>query len=218
MVREGDGGDDFDWERFYASEDPEPGAYVGGEDMADHLETFFRVVGTPDSVYSPGCGPAAAELDLATRYPDVTWYCSDRSPSAVAANRARTDDRPNVHWLVEALPDLAVDEQFDLVYCMATLYFVADVRRALRALYDRVAPGGHLVFTYPNRYTRVWAEAVDDERKRAAFSLVRAGENLLSYEAIADAVGTTPRSYWTAVDARDAAYATERSPAVYVSR
>ena len=63
----------------------------------------------------------------------------------------------------------------------------------------------------------MWAESVDDERKRAAFAPVRAGENLLSYEAIADVVGT-PRSYWTAVGARDAEYATERSPAVYVSR
>ncbi len=209
---------EFDWERFYATDDGEPGAYVGGAEMADHLETFFDVVGTPETVYSPGCGHAATELDLAARYPEVTWYCSDRSPSAVAANRTRAGDRQNVHWLVEALPTLAVDRRFDLVYCVATLYFVADVRRGLRALYERVAPGGHLVFTYPNRYTQVWAESVEDERKRAAFALVRAGENLLSYEAIAAVVGTTPRSYWTAVGARDAEYATERSPAVYVSR
>ncbi len=209
--------DDFDWEQFYAGDDWEPGAYVGGEAMAEHLATFFDVVGTPDSVYAPGCGPAATELDLAGRYPDVTWYCSDRSPSVLRANRER-EAPSNVHWLVEALPDLAVDAAFDLVYCVATLYFVADVRAALRALYDRVAPGGHLVFTYPNRYTKVWAESVDDERKRAAFSLVRGGENLLSYEAIRETVGATPRSYWTAVGARDAKYATERSPAVYVSK
>jgi len=212
-----DAADDFDWERLYASGDTEPGAYVGGPAMADHLADFFDVVGTPDTVYSVGCGHAATELDLADRYPHVTWYCSDRSPTAVRANRDRADPE-NVNWLVEALPDLAVDDQFDLVYCIGTLYFVADVERALRALYDRVAPGGHLVVTYPNRYTKAWADTVDDERTRVAFSLVRSGENLLTYSDIADVVGTTPRSYWTAVDARDADYATERSPAVYLQK
>ena len=186
--------------------------------MADHLLDFFDRVGTPDTAYSVGCGHAATELAIAERRPDVTWFCSDRSPTAVRANRERADDPPNVHFLAEALPDLAVDGTFDLVYCLATLYFVADAERALDALYDRVAPGGHLVFSYANRYTQVWAESVDDERKRAAFELPRAGENLLSYDRIAEALGTTPRSYWTAVGAREADYATERSPVVYVPK
>ena len=41
----------FDWERFYATDDHEPGAYVGGEAMAAHLETVFDVVGTPRSYW-----------------------------------------------------------------------------------------------------------------------------------------------------------------------
>lgn len=208
---------EFDWERFYAEDGGDPGAYVGGEAMADHLETFCERVGTPERAYSVGCGHAATELEVADRLA-VPWVCSDRSPSAVRATRDRADDPDGVTFLVEALPDLAVDRTFDLVYCVATLYFVADVERALTALYERVAPGGHLVITYPNRYTKVWAESVDDPDTRAAFSLVREGRNLLTYDDIADLLGTTPRSYWTAVDAHDADYATERSPAVYVPR
>lgn len=210
--------DDFDWETFYRDGETEPGAYVGGPAMADHLETFFDAVGTPERAYSVGCGHAATELTLAERYPGTEWLCSDRSPTALRANRDRAEDPANVAWLAEALPDLAVDATADLVYCMATLYFVADVERALRALYDRVAAGGHLVFSYANRYTKAWAETVDDERTRAAFSLPRAGENLLSYDRIERILGTTPRSYWTAVGAREADYATERSPVVYVSK
>jgi len=207
----------FDWERFYAEDGGEPGAYVGGAAMADHLATFCEDVGIPETAYSVGCGHAATELDVADRL-DVPWVCSDRSPSAVRATRDRAGARADVTFLVEALPDLAVERTFDLVYCVATLYFVADVEEALRALYERVAPGGHLVITYPNRYTKVWAESLDDPDTRAAFSLVREGRNLLTYADIADTLGTTPRSYWTAVDARDADYATERSPAVYVPR
>jgi SAM-dependent methyltransferase len=207
----------FDWERFYAEDGGEPGAYVGGAAMADHLETFCERVGVPERAYSVGCGHAATELAVADRL-DVPWVCSDRSPSAVRATRERAGWRDDAAFLVEALPELAVDRTFDLVYCVATLYFVADVERALAALYERVAPGGHLVVTYPNRYTKVWAESLDDPETRAAFSLVREGRNLLTYGDIADVLGTTPRSYWTAVDARDADYATERSPAVYVPR
>lgn len=150
--------------------------------------------------------------------PGTDWLCSDRSPTALRTNRGRADDPANVSWLAEALPDLAVDATVDLVYCVATLHFVADVGLALRTLYDRVAPGGHLVFSYANRYTKAWAETVEDERRRAAFSLPRAGVNLLSYDRIGNVLGTTPRSYWTAVGAREADYATERSPVVYVSK
>jgi SAM-dependent methyltransferase len=208
----------FDWERFYAEDSGDPGAYVGGAAMADHLETFCEDVGPPETAYAVGCGHAATELAVADRFDDLSWVCSDRSPSAVRATRDRAGARTDVTFLVEALPELAVDATFDLVYCVATLYFVADVERALAALYERVAPGGHLVITYPNRYTKVWAESVDDPETRAAFSLVREGRNLLTYADIADVLGTTPRSYWTAVDAREADYATERSPAVYVPR
>ena len=52
------------------------------------------------------------------------------------------------------LPEPEVDRRFDLVYCYATLHYVEAVERALRALYELVRPGGHLVFNYPNRLTR----------------------------------------------------------------
>ncbi|WP_435320203.1 class I SAM-dependent methyltransferase [Haloarchaeobius sp. TZWSO28] len=211
----------FDWEAdFYAATDWDRGAYVGGDDMPGHLETFIERVDVPDTVADVGCGPALVDFELAPRYPQTEFYGYDLAPSVVEANRAHAAEAglSNVHFAVDSLPDLAIDREFDLVYCMATLYFVDDVERALAELYDRVAPGGHLVFNYPNRHTRTWVREEAPAHKREAFERVARGENLLSYDAIEAVLGRRPRSYWTAVGARDETYATRRSPAVFVRK
>jgi SAM-dependent methyltransferase len=195
----------FDWEEFYADDDWDRGAYLAGEDMPDYLDRFFDAVGRPDTVLSVGCGPAYAEFVLADRHPEVEWTCVDVSPSVVDANRAtaRAEGLDTLTFAVDSLPDLAVEGSFDLVYCMAVLYFVRDVEPALQALYDRVAAGGHLVCNYANRHTRAWVRNEAPERKREAFSLVLEGANLLSYDRIESVLGTRPRPYWRAVDADD---------------
>lgn len=211
----------FDWERdFYAADDWDRGAYLGGEDMPGHLATFFEDVGVPDSIADVGCGPALVPFELAPEYTDTEFHCYDVAPSVVEANRQRASEAglSNLRFAVASLPDLGVDREFDLVYCMATLYFVADAERALRELYDLVTPGGTLVCNYPNRYTRTWVVEEADAEKREAFDLVARGENLLSYERIGELLGRTPRSYWSAVGASDEPYARRSSPAVYVRK
>ncbi|WP_435348318.1 class I SAM-dependent methyltransferase [Haloarchaeobius sp. HRN-SO-5] len=211
----------FDWEAdFYAATDWDRGAYIGGDDMPDHLETFFEREGVPSSVADVGCGPALVPFELAPRYPDTEFYGYDVAPSVVEANRQRAADEglENLQFAVDSLPDLDVDRRFDLVYSMATLYFVADAEGALRALFDRVRPGGTLVVNYPNRYTRTWVTEEAPPEKREAFSLVARGENLLSYDRIAEVLGRRPRSYWSAVGASDEPYARRSGPAVYVRK
>lgn len=211
----------FDWERdFYAATDWDRGAYLGGEAMPGHLERFFERVGVPGSLADVGCGPALVPFELAPAYPDTEFHCYDVAPSVVEANRDRaaSEGLDNLQFAVAGLPDLGVDRRFDLVYCMATLYFVEDVERALVELYDVVAPGGTLVCNYPNRYTRAWASEDAEAQRREAFDLVARGENLLSYDRIRELLGRTPRSYWSAVGAGDADYARRSSPAVYVTK
>ncbi|WP_439028309.1 class I SAM-dependent methyltransferase [Haloarchaeobius sp. DT45] len=211
----------FDWEAdFYAATDWNRGAYVGGDDMPGHLATFFERVGVPDTVADVGCGPALVDFELAPEFPDTEFYGYDVAPSVVEANREHATEAnlSNLTFAVDSLPDLAIDRTFDLVYCMATLYFVADTERALAELYDRVAPGGHLVFNYPNRYTRTWVREDAEPHRREAFELVARGENLLSYDAIEAVLDRRPQSYWTAVDARDEKYVSRRSPAVFVQK
>jgi SAM-dependent methyltransferase len=220
----------FSWEAFYEDGDFGRGAYVGGDDMTDHLDAFLDHAerdhgGDPvTSVASIGCGPAAAEFGVARRRPAVDFYCYDAAASVVDANHEKADDEgvDNVAFDVAALPDTGIDRQFDVVYCMAVLYFVRDVDAALRELWRLTAPGGHLAFTYANRRMQSWAQGLTDEShdKREAFSLVADGANLLTYDRIHDVLGTYPRSYWTAVDADPDADYVQRtgSPAVYVRK
>lgn len=214
----------FSWEAYYDDGDFDRGAYVGGDDMADHLDAFLDHVGDVDAVASIGCGPAAAEFDVAARRPAVSFACYDTAPAVVDANREKAahDGVENVSFDVAALPDTGIDGEFDVVYCMAVLYFVRDAEAALRELYRLTAPGGALAFTYPNRHMQSWAQGLDedDHDKREAFSLVAAGENLLTYDRVHDVLGVYPRNYWTAVDADpDADYVKRTgSPAVYVRK
>lgn len=207
----------FAWGSFYADGDWERGAYLGGDDMVDHLDAFLDHVDDVDAVASVGCGPATAEFGVAERHPDVAVHCYDVADAVVEANRekAAAEGVENVSFAVAGLPETGIDRQFDVVYCMAVLYFVADVEAALRELWRLTAPGGHLAFTYANRRLAAWARDLDDE-KRAAFSLVADGENLLSYDRIADVLGRYPENYWTVVGADPEAEYVERtgSPAV----
>jgi SAM-dependent methyltransferase len=230
------------WESFYADGDWDRGAYLGGDDMADHLDAFLDVAvdertadertvddgtdapGGVDSVASIGCGPAATEFDVATRRPDVHFHCYDVAPAVVDANaeKARREGVENVSFAEAGLPETGIDRTFDVVYCMAVLYFVRDAEAALRELWRLTAPGGHLAFTYPNPAMQTWAQSLDDEDhdKREAFSLVAAGENLLTDDRIREVLDAEPHDYWAAVDADpDAEYvAREGSPAVSLQK
>ncbi|RBI62988.1 class I SAM-dependent methyltransferase [halophilic archaeon] len=210
----------MDWERFYEEADYDRCAYLGGEAMVDLAERFFERVGVPDDFASVGCGPAVCPFALADRYPDAEFVGLDLSPTVVADNRERAAERglENLDFAVDSLPSLDVDRRFDVVYCVATLYFVVDAERAVAELYDRVREGGHLVLNYPNRYSRARFDREFEGRKREAFELVLEGENLLSYEAIRAATGGRPRSYWRLVDAEDREFADRARPCVVVEK
>lgn len=190
------------WERFYEERDYDRCIYLEGEEMVEYAERFFERVGVPHTFASVGCGPAATEFELAERYPDTEFYCYDVARTVIEDNRelARERGLDNLAFAVAALPELDLDRTFDLVYCVATLYFVERVEDALRSLWEHVAPGGHLVVSYPDDDLREWVRDQDD-RKREFFSLVEAGTNVVTEADVERVLGTDVRSYWAAVDA-----------------
>lgn len=215
-------GQTIDWDTFWAEAegDRRRSANVGQYGKSDLVERFFEHVGVPETVASFGCGPAAVLTELAERYPDTEFYGYDTARSIIEQNRerARRDCLENVRFGVERLPEITTDRRFDIVYCYATLHYVRDAERALSALYEHVAEDGYLVCNYPNTLSRVrlHGEFSDDEAMRERFALVVAGENLLSYRRIRDVLGTTPRSYWSAVDAPDEEWTGRDNPCVFV--
>lgn len=193
------------WRRFYEERDYDRCAYLDGEAMVEHAVAFFEGVGVPETVLSVGCGPAVTEFELAHVYPDTTFVCVDVAERVIADNRelAREEGLDNVSFVVDALPDLAVEGRFDLVYCVATLYFVTEVPAALRTLYDRVADDGHLIVSYPTADLQSWVRE-QDETKREFFEIVERGENLTTAAEIETTLDATVTDYGTLVGAGEA--------------
>lgn len=211
------------WREFYAERDYDRLAYLAGEEMVDAVETFLDEVvvddgeGLIDSFASVGCGPAVTELALARRHPEIDFHCYDVAETVVADNReiATEAGRTNVSFAVAGLPDLDLGRTFDVVYCVATLYFVADVERALETLFAHVAPGGYLIVTFPGERTREWADGHEAWR-REFFEPVVEGVNLLTAGDVERVLDTSVADFWAAVDA--SAVDRDVHPAVYARR
>ena len=190
------------WRAFYRDLDYDHCIYREGEAMIDYLERFFERRGVPGTMLSVGCGPAVLEFEVAERYPEMAVTGVDVAEQVVEDARKRAADRglPNLSFRVGELPDIDLGERFDLVYCMATLYFVEDVAVGLRSLYDHVAPGGHLIADYPTERLREWA-ASQDEQTRAFFERVIDGENLTTAAEVASLFEQPVEEYGAVVDA-----------------
>ena len=147
----------IDWHRFWtdADDDRRRSAHVGQYGKAELLASFFDEYGVPDSFAAVGCGPAGCPIELAKRFPNTAIYGYDAAPSAIEEARERIVEEglENVTVAVDRLPQMNVERRFDVVYCYATLHYIADAETALRELFDRVGDGRHLVFNYPNRLT-----------------------------------------------------------------
>lgn len=200
---------DFDWEACWADPPEYDGwSYEWGERLASTFDDLFGEVGTPGSVASVGCGPATTLLELAERHPETEFRGYDVAERAIARARERGRERgvENASFAVDALPDLDADRTFEFVYSVATLHYVAESEAAVRSLWQRVEPGGHLAVNYPTPWHREeWAPDVlddpvavgfgdrDEAWVRDRFAHVLDGESVLTEERVGELVGGEPR-------------------------
>ena len=228
--------DTIDWDRYWNETDDAADDDANGsvEYAADALFEFVAETGVPDAHADVGCGGGALAFEVAERHPETTVIGYDAAEPVLDANRerARAADRENVAFERAVLPEFDPDRRFDLVTCFYTLCYVADTERALRNLYDAVAPGGYLVITYHNRYAKAIFEGIGEspeehldessawspETFADRFELVIEGESLLSYDRIHDALGAWPRSVWSVAEETDRYRAWRQNPLVYVPK
>ncbi|WP_231186306.1 class I SAM-dependent methyltransferase [Haladaptatus sp. DYF46] len=210
----------MDWERFYDRANYDRCAYIGGERMADLVERFFDREGTPREFASVGCGPAVVPFLLAERHPEIEVFGFDISETVVRDNaeKAAKEGLDNLHFAVDSLPELDRNRKFDVVYCVATLYFVEQPRRAIENLYAHVRAGGCLVLNYPNQTSKATFDREFEGRKRESFELVLSGANIISEEVVREATGADTRNYWELVDAKDEAFVDAATPCVVVRK
>lgn len=224
----------IDWDEYWrtADEDDREHATPSAHHVREALADFLAAVGRPDSAADVGCGPGVVTFDLAERYPGAEVVGYDVADAILDENRARadTDGIENVAFEHAALPEFDPGHEFDLVCCYGTLAYVSDSERALQALYDAVAPGGHLVLGYVNEFGAAHfrarhaelQESDDPDRDPDAFGerfgLVMDEESTLSFDAIRNAVGTWPRSIWEVAEKPEKRWAWSHVPLVYVPK
>ncbi|WP_435333107.1 class I SAM-dependent methyltransferase [Haloarchaeobius sp. TZWWS8] len=226
--------DTIDWNRYWTDADDEAreSATPSAHHMRELLADFVAAKSVPDTVADVGCGPGVVTFDLADRFPETTVVGYDAAEPILTENRtrAREEGIENVRFEQAVLPEFAPDTEFDLVVCYGTLCYVPESARALQALYDAVAPGGHLVLGYMNslaaaHHRRLQAADPDEldhefdpDAHRERFGLVMREESTLSYRQIHDAVGTWPRSFWEVTEKPEQRWAWRHVPSVWIPK
>lgn len=123
--------------------------------IAEHLAGRLAGMGDgPLSVLSVGCGDGSLDVRLAeglvvavpgrsVRYVGIEpWAGSARLFAAGMAALGADELSVDVH--IAAFGDARVDETFDVVVFVHSIYYVADVRQTLRGARDLLRPGGEL--------------------------------------------------------------------------
>jgi SAM-dependent methyltransferase len=146
-----------------------------------------------------GCGYATILLELAVRYPKLTFFGFDASYEVIKhdMSNARKLGLLNINFVVNHLPETPTRMCFDLIICISTLHYIPDIGKAIINLYNALNPGGYLIFNYPNRYTRNWYIKYGDEVMRRRFEHVISGVNLLSLRKIRNLTGKYPRKFYS---------------------
>jgi trans-aconitate methyltransferase len=229
--------DTIDWDEYWdgadetVREDTSPSADLVLEPFVEFLAA--RLPDGLNAYADVGCGPGDLVFEVAKRYSDATVIGYDAAEAVLAENRELADEAGlNVTFEQAILPEFDPDRQFDVISCLFTLCYVAEVERTLERLYEAVEPGGCLVVHYHNRlaqahYSNIAEsphEYLDEdsawnpETFADRFELVVEGKSLLSYERIHDVLGTWPQSVFSVADDANRYGAHRYEPLVYVPK
>ena len=195
--------DTIDWDQYWMIEKESPEMTEAAKRIVERLGKFMHRIHV-ETFADFGCGPAPMLFRLAKEYPLTEFFGYDSSVPMIAKNRRRARDLglPNIGFGREVLPEISSKRTYDIVMCIATLFYVREIERAIVNLFSRVNRGGYLIFNYPNVASTHWYRSnirTDDAENRKRFSLVLNGNNLFSLRRIEEALGKRPYSFWKAV-------------------
>ncbi len=135
-------------------------------------------------------------------YHSIDFFGFDIAESVIRENRERAEEggHGNLFFEIDTLPTPKTLRRFDLVLCFSTLHYIRDIEEAIRSLFRLVNPGGHLIFNYPNVYSKKAKEKEtlpDDGYSRRRFSFFLSGENMTSQRKIRRILGVYPRRFYS---------------------
>jgi SAM-dependent methyltransferase len=140
------------FERIYL-QDPDPWNYETSAYELAKYDRTLAALGTRrySRALEVGCSIGVLTAKLAPRCVDVVAL--EPSPTALARARERLRGEPHVELRLGAIPEGIPAGPFDLVICSEVLYYLGQpvLLEALRAIEERLAPGGVLVAVHFRR-------------------------------------------------------------------
>ncbi|HEX6340291.1 class I SAM-dependent methyltransferase [Umezawaea sp.] len=119
------------------------------EVLAEHtasITAWLPVTEDPRHVVDLGCGTGAGTFALLARFPEAEVTAVDASEGHLHRLRARAEALGLADRVRTVLTDLDAEwpdlGRPDLVWASASMHHLADPDRALRAVHERLAPGG----------------------------------------------------------------------------
>jgi trans-aconitate methyltransferase len=193
----------FDWDLYWEEKGENKRMIKGAIKMAKRIGIFLKR-NNITSVADFGCGSGRTLFILSKQYPSISFYGFDSVLSILKKSRQIASEMglSNLRFNHDILPNIKSREKFDLIYCIATLHYIKDIRKAIINLYKRVNNGGFLIFNYPNKYSMFWYRKhikPSDKEMRTRFSLLLAGHNLLTLNDVKKVTGIRPKNFWDAV-------------------
>lgn len=191
----------IDWNEHWALHREPENATQFAIEMAERVGRFIDERDIRDAA-DFGCGPATTLFKLAKMYPSIDFFGFDIAESIIRKNRerAKKGGHDNLFFEQDSLPTSKTLRRFDLVLCFSTLHYIGDIDEAIRSLFWLVNPGSHLIFNYPNVYSKKAKEEEilpDDEYSRRRFSVLLSGKNVTSQRKIRRILRVYPRKFYS---------------------
>lgn len=115
--------------------------------MALILANKVQRSGAYERILEIGCGTGYFTRLLAETFPKAHILASDISPGMLDATQKNLVSYPHIRYTLEDGESLKTQESFDLIVSNAAFQWFNQTPRAFNGFYDRLTPGGALIYT-----------------------------------------------------------------------
>ncbi len=134
---------------LYAS-NPDPWRFTSSDYERQKYAATLQALprGRYARAFEIGCSIGVFTRELVARCADLVAL--DIAPSAIEAARERCADRPQIDFVVGAVPEVWPEGRFDLIVLSEVLYFLdrGDLARLVRQVQRSLVPGGDCVLVH----------------------------------------------------------------------
>lgn len=116
------------------------------KEMAYSLQLLAEKTGTFHRILEIGCGTGFFTKLLAELYPHAQIIATDISPDMLSVAKNSLSTFTNISYKLEDGENLQLSGQFDLIISNAAFQWFHDYHHAFRQFYNRLQPGGYLLY------------------------------------------------------------------------